>query len=139
MATYQEIKSKQFDFHAHGGFFAFGNDQFKENKIGNEPFVKLGMGLYCSKEKVENLLKELNTHSENQKKEIREKCTFEEILKYEWSNYECDYTGDGEEATKILLSYYTEEEIRKFLSGKTSGQAREIKRCLVYLRDGGNW
>lgn len=133
MSAYSEIKEKQFNFKENGGFFAFGNKQFEENKIGKEPFVSLGLGLFCSKEKAGELVKNLEKFSKEKDLEVIEKSTIEEVFNYESSNYECSYTGNYEQPCGIVLSIFGEEKIKAYI--KEHRERVIAKKLLRHLQE----
>ena len=90
-------------------FFAFSNDQFKEgvkklNLEGKKIFRGAG-GLYGTKEGI----KKLYADYDNISKQVAEQCNPQEAYEYEFDNHDCGYTGDDEEAIKIVVSYFGEE------------------------------
>jgi hypothetical protein len=106
MKSYQDAKKTQFDFKSFGGFFAFGNDQFDTNKIGNAPYVHIGMGLYCSKSTYKDLLKNLDLFSNNRNEFIKQNILPSSVFAYEFNNHECSLTCDYDEPFKIVEEIY---------------------------------
>jgi hypothetical protein len=115
---YTESRKKQFSFSSFGGFFAFGDDQFDQNKIGNAPFVHLGMGLYSSKSNAKELIEAFKSFSKNKDNFLREHCNPYGVFAYEFGNHECSYTGDHDEPYEITKSIYGEEIARNILNDK---------------------
>lgn len=56
-----------------GAFWAFGDNQFKEQRVDGVAYVSLGAGLICPRENVEKLEKELNEAIAEKKRAEREK------------------------------------------------------------------
>ena len=115
---YTEIKDKQPELKK--CFFAFSNEQFDEGKkeagIKDEKIFDGGYGLYGTKEGL-NKVKEFYS---NQSKEIKEKCDPQKVYDYEFSNHECGYVGDDEEAINIVIDYFGKE------------KANEVNRKYAY-------
>jgi hypothetical protein len=130
MGMYNEIKNKQFDFGKYGGFFAFGEEQFKRQTAKDEKdtkYVHLGMGLYVKKEEKDKLLKELDNFTENKRKEIKELCSFKETFDYEWDNHETSFTGDPENAILTTLIYFDLEDMREYVKERNTKKSRSIR------------
>jgi hypothetical protein len=53
---------------SYGGFFAFGEKQFNEQKKEGIKYTSCGMGLICPSDNVENMMKEIETTSKETKK-----------------------------------------------------------------------
>lgn len=134
MGKYVEIKQEQFDFKAHGGFFAFGQDQFTTNKIGEAPFVSLGMGLYCSEANAEALSKAFHKFVDETNKRIKENCEPKEVFDYEYGNHECDYTNDVENPCMYIIELYGLDTLKK-LSKPNTRKARQIKNFLEFYKE----
>lgn len=113
---YQEIKNQEPILEK--CFFAFSNQQFTEGKekaeITDEQIFDGGAGLYGTKEGLEKLR---NYYTEREKK-IAVECTPQEVYDYEYSNHECSYVGDDEEAILIVISIFgiqlAKNVVRKF-------------------------
>jgi hypothetical protein len=124
--AYREIKSKQFPFEKYGGFFAFGNEQFDNNKIGTAPFVHITAGLYCAKSSADELVKNLNMFSKNKNKFVKETINPYAMFSYEAENHECSYTGDYETPHEMVSEIYgqtvadeimNDKEFMRYLNG----------------------
>jgi len=115
---YKEIKDKQFPFSVYGGFFAFGNDQFDQNKIGTAPYVNFGMGLYCSKATAPELKKHFNLFCKDKDTFIRETVNAYSMFAYEFGNHECSYTGDYETPFNMVKEIYGETVANEIVNDK---------------------
>lgn len=131
MGRYVEIKQEQFDFKAHGGFFAFGQDQFTTNKIGEEPFVSMGAGLYCSETNAPTLAEAFHKFVDEKNEQIKKECTPQEVFDYEYNNYECDYTNDVENPCMYIIELYGMDTLKK-MAKANNRKARQIKNFLAY-------
>lgn len=87
-------------------FFAFSNEQFAEGKkrmnIGDKKILRGMGGLFGTQEGIDKLMKFYDDQSE----QIAKECDPQEVYNYEFSNHECGYTNDDEEAIKIVCSYF---------------------------------
>lgn len=126
MGRYAEIKQEQFDFKAHGGFFAFGQEQFTANKIGEEPFVSMGMGLYCSKTNAKTLSEAFHKFADEKNAQIKNECNPQEVFDYEYDNHECDYTNDVENPCMYIIELYGIDTLKK-MSKANNRKARQIE------------
>jgi len=115
---YHNIKKSQFNFSMHGGFFAFGDDQFQKNKIGEAPFVHLGAGLYCSKSSYKDLMNNLDMFSKNKNNYIKENVNPYGVFSYEADNHEASYSGDLEAPYKIVKEIYGEAVANEIMNKK---------------------
>lgn len=118
MKSYQDAKKQQFDFNKYGGFFAFGNEQFDQNKIGTAPFVNIGMGLYCSKSTFKELLTNLNLFSNNRNEYIKQHVMPVSVFAYEFNNHECSLTCDYDEPYKIVKEIYGQSVANEVVNNK---------------------
>jgi len=59
---------KEFDFKAHGAFFAFSNEQFNEQKKDGVEYTHLFSGLIAPKNTAKELLEVLTAFYDNEKK-----------------------------------------------------------------------
>lgn len=103
-----------------GVFFAFGNEQFQENKTykedNNSSYISLGMGAYISEKDLEKYKNFCDIIAKDLKKDFITKVDKKDYILYELSNHECFYTGEIEDAHEVLKDYYkdiTLEEIRQ--------------------------
>ena len=102
--TYQEMKNKQPELH--DCFFAFNNQQFAEgiakHSLEGKKLCSAGAGLYGTREGITQLF--------NDYKKIRQgvakHCDPQEVYDYEHDNHECSYTGDDEEAIRIVVQTF---------------------------------
>lgn len=131
MGRYVEIKQEQFDFKAYGGFFAFGQEQFTANKIGEEPFVSMGAGLYCSEENASALAEAFHKFVDEHNERIKKECDPQEVFDYEYNNHECDYTNDVENPCMYIIELYGFETLKK-MSKANNRKARQIKNFIAY-------
>ena len=116
MNTYKELQEKFYE-PDEGVFYAFSGEQFIKGMAmcgydKNTKLLKDNMGGFGTKEALIKKKERL----EAIKKEIQEKCTPEEIYKYEFINYECGYTGDDSEAVKIVKSFFPDFEPKELFN-----------------------
>lgn len=112
---FEEIKKEYDDnfnkeLNKTGVFWAFGNDQFDENKTHKDApdneYISVGAGGYIhksNKEKLDNFLK--NT-APKLKKDFVSRINIDDLIRYELNNHECYYTGDFSKVINIIHSYY---------------------------------
>ena len=97
-------------------FFAFSKSQYSEaiekHNLKEKKICKADGGLFGTQEGIQKLYDDYEAIS----KEITEKCDPQEVYDYEFTNHECSYVGDDEEAIKIVVSYFGDE------------RAKEVKR-----------
>lgn len=110
MGQYAELKNRQPELIE--SFVALSNEDYEKsiNELGlqGKQIYSYANGyLYGTKEGLQKFDDFLN----DRQKEIREKCTPQEIYNYEFTNHECAYTGSDEEALKIVAYYFNEDEI----------------------------
>ena len=89
-----------------GGFFAFNNQQFKEQKKPNVIYVNMGVGLICPKNNAETLKKELDNLNEKAIKKQMETQSIKDIVFKNCFNYELQYSFNGFEQLKEILQDY---------------------------------
>lgn len=101
------------ELHKTGVFWAFGNQQFDENKThkeaSNNEYRSIGFGGYIHES---NLEKYRNFHNKivpKLKKEFTDKINIDDLIEYELENHECYYTGDWQEIIDIIENYYTKK------------------------------
>ena len=118
--NYQEIKNKQPELHE--CFFAFSNDQYKEgiekNNLKDKKIYSGGAGLYGTHEGITQLF----DYYKNQSNEIATQCEPQKVYECEFSNHECSYTNDDEEAIKIVIDIFGKE------------RAKEVTRKFGYFK-----
>lgn len=107
MKNYCDVKNQQPELFE--CFFAFSNDQFNEgiktNKLEGKKILRAAGGLFGTREGIQKLYNDYDNISN----QIANECDPQDCYDYEFSNHECGYTGDDEEAIKILVSYFGEE------------------------------
>lgn len=97
-----------------GVFWAFSNEQFHANKTPlqeGEKYVRLGMGGYCPKSKVDDYLNGLESLQTWFNDEIKNNDLRRQQIVYELSNHEAWYTYDIEDTLAALGPDYTREEV----------------------------
>lgn len=94
-----------------GAFFAFSNEQFEENKKEGVNYCNLYGGMIAPKENVNKILKGLEkAHEEGIEQDIKEN-SMKDIIWREFGNYECQISGDIEDALSSLKDYPITEDI----------------------------
>ena len=99
-------------------FFAFSNDQFKENMekhnlTKKDKVVKMGGGMFCPLANAKEVNEQLDIIYKQSIKEDMKQGKDKVILR-ELSNHECFYTGDVTDCVEKLKNYpITYEEILK--------------------------
>ena len=97
----------------HGGFFAFGNDQFKKACNPKLKYVSLGGGLYAPKKSYKQLTEAINRAGKDHIKRDLEANTVKKIIWRELANYECQIIDDPADCIEALKPYgITEKQIR---------------------------
>jgi hypothetical protein len=92
-------------FDKHGAFFAFGQKQFDEKKVEGVVYASTGSGMIAPKENMAELIKELNEiYHASIAQDIAENG-IDGIISRELGNYECDYTGNIDDAVEALEDY----------------------------------
>jgi hypothetical protein len=94
-----------------GAFFAFNDQQFKEQKKQNTIYVNMGVGLICPKNNAKTLKKELDELNKKAIKKQMETQSIKEIVFKNCSNYELQYSYNGEQEIKDILKDYPIKEI----------------------------
>ena len=116
MNTYKELKEKYYESDK-GIFYAFSGEQFIKGMTmcgydKNTKLIRDDMGGFGTKE----AFIKRKERCEAIKNEIIEKCTPEEIYKYEFINHECGYTGDDSEAVKVVREYFKDFESKELFN-----------------------
>ena len=108
-------------FQKHGVFFAFGKEQFNEQKQPDVKYYSLVGGMLCPQDNFEAFTLE---HIALIKKAISEDIaenTIEGIIERELSNHEAYYTGNIESTVDALDMYnITEEQVNKVFRNKNT-------------------
>lgn len=92
-------------FKKYGAFFAFSKTQFEEQKVEEVKYVSNGAGMIVPKDNYKALMEEMEEiHRIGIKQDIEENG-ITKIIKRELANYECDYTGEIEDAVEALEDY----------------------------------
>jgi|5B_taG_2_1085324.scaffolds.fasta_scaffold15927_2 hypothetical protein len=94
-----------------GAFFAFNDQQYKEQKKQNTIYVNMGVGLICPKNNAKTLKKELDELNKKAIKKQMETQSIKEIVFKNCSNYELQYSYNGEQEIKDILKDYPIKEI----------------------------
>lgn len=97
-------------------FFAFSNDQFRENKTPlqeGEKYVHIGAGGYLPKGKLDSFLDGMEQINKWYKDAIQSNKLREANILHELINHESFYIGDIEDAMSALGEGYTKEEVKK--------------------------
>jgi hypothetical protein len=107
----EEANSIAFD--KHGAFFAFGQKQFDEKKVEGVVYTSTRSGMIAPKENMAELIKELNEiYHASIAQDIAENG-IDGIISRELGNYECDYTGNIDDAVEALEDYgITREQVK---------------------------
>lgn len=97
-----------------GAFFAFTNDQFNEQANLLINYKSLGGGLYCPENNIDNLSAQLkDSHAFKINWELSNN-TLKTIIWDSLANYECQISGDYNDAYEALKPYgITEDDIKK--------------------------
>lgn len=99
----EQAQTKVFD--DCGAFFAFGQNQFDEQKKAGVTYVQLGGGMLCPKDKAGELVERLTAvHKAGIEQDIAENG-IDGIIKRELANHEAYYTGDISSTMDALESY----------------------------------
>lgn len=97
----------------HKAFFAFGTDQFHEQREEGVKYVSMGSGLICPKETYQELNKDLNKASKDNISDDLTENGKKKIIHRELANHEASYTGSIEQTVDALEGYgITEKEVR---------------------------
>ncbi len=110
-------------FNKTGTFFAFGQEQFEDQKKEGVKYVSLGGGLICPKDKVEELEKGLeHIVAYAVRRDVKENGV-DRIIEREYFNYETQITTDPTEAISALADHikmypelFTRERINKVMN-----------------------
>lgn len=97
-------------------FFAFSNEQFKENRTplqDGENYVSLGAGAYIPKSKVNVYLDGIKSIDKWFKAELKSNKQRRENIVYELNNHEAFYTCEIEDTVSVLGNDYTTDEVQK--------------------------
>jgi hypothetical protein len=89
-----------------GAFFAFNDQQYKEQKKQNIIYVNMGVGLICPKNNAKTLKKELDDLNKKAIKKQMEKQSIKDIVFKNCFNYELQYSFNGFEQLKEILQDY---------------------------------
>jgi len=95
-------------------FFAFSEQQFKENKTPlqeGEKYCSIGAGGYCPKSKAKQLADGFEAIDKAYKEAIKANKAREANILYELQNHEAFYTGSIEATLDALGEDYTKEEV----------------------------
>lgn len=92
-------------FKSTGSFFAFGQQQFDEQRKEGVKYVSLGAGLICPKNAVNELLSGLENIGVQCRKIDVEENGAAGIIEREYFNYECQIAMDTSDAMSALEPY----------------------------------
>lgn len=96
-----------------GIFFAFSNEQFEKNRthkdISNSKYLSVGRGGYIHQNDKKKLDIFFNHTAKQLKKDFVSKIEMKDLIEYELANHECYYTGECEDAIKIVQEYYEDK------------------------------
>jgi len=110
--TYSQYKSKSINSDDLKVFFAFDNKQLQEGvqqlnekhstNITAKDLYKAYGGMLGTKEDIQEFYKRIREFNNK----IPELFSAQEVYNHEFANLECDYTGDDEEAIKIVVELF---------------------------------
>jgi hypothetical protein len=108
--NYQDIKNQQPILR--DCFFAFSTQQFEEgiakHNLGGQKIYRGMSGLYGTESGIKELL---NFYSDVNDR-IAKECNPQEVYDYEFDNHECSITCDDTDAMMIIVSTFTEEQVK---------------------------
>ena len=81
------------------------NSQFEEKRVDGITYTQNSSGMIAPKENFKTLVQEIDKIYEDGIKQDIEENGIESIIKRELSNYECNYTGEIEDAVDALEDY----------------------------------
>ena len=96
-------------------FFAFSNEQFKENKtpLKGEKYVRLQRNGFIPQGNIKMYKDKLEKWDELKEKLYKENTTPYQEIAYHLANHECFYTGDIDVVVGLLSEKYSYEEVYK--------------------------
>lgn len=107
-----EAQSKLFD--KYGVFFAFSNEQYEESAKPGVEYVTPGMGMICPKEHVKTVITELGEIHKKAREMDMQQNSRRDIIHRELANFECQISGDVDDAVDALENYgITREEVEE--------------------------
>jgi len=115
----KEIYDKKYnkELQKSGIFYAFSNEQFKNNKIpSNAPdneFLSWFGGSYIHKDNKSKLVDFFDVKVKELQKEFKDNIKIEDYIKYELSNHECYYTSDYLSIDYLVIELYPELSIQE--------------------------
>jgi hypothetical protein len=108
--NYQDIKNQQPILR--DCFFAFSTQQFEEgiakHNLEGQKIYRGMSGLYGTESGIKELL---NFYSDVNDR-IAKECNPQEVYDYEFDNHECSITCDDTDAMMIIVSTFTEEQVK---------------------------
>jgi hypothetical protein len=108
--NYQDIKNQQPILR--DCFFAFSTQQFEEgiakHNLQGQKIYRGMSGLYGTESGIKELL---NFYSDVNDR-IAKECNPQEVYDYEFDNHECSITCDDTDAMMIIVSTFTEEQVK---------------------------
>ena len=107
MAFHQRMLDKEINkaMNKHGGFFAFGNEQFVKAHNPKLKYVSLGAGLYAPKKTYKGLVVDIeNAIKEEIELDLRVNSV-KDIIWRELANYECQIVGSVSDCVDALKEH----------------------------------
>jgi hypothetical protein len=89
----------------HGGFFAFGNDQFKKAHNPKLKYISLGSGLYAPKKTYKNLIIDIEKAIQGEIELDLRVNSIKDIIWRELANYECQIVGSVSDCVDALKGH----------------------------------
>ena len=104
LTDYTEAKQTKL-FNDTGAFFAFGADQFNEQKAEGVKYASLGSGMIVPKDNASRLVEDLGSiYSDGIAADIKENG-IKAVIRRELFNHECFYTSDISDCCDALIDY----------------------------------
>ena len=98
-----------------GAFFAFSNEQFREQKKEGAVYVSGGSGMYCLAHSYHGLLETLSQITVDGIARDKEENGIDGIINRELANHEVGYTNDITDTVEALTAYgITHEQVQNY-------------------------
>lgn len=112
--AYEDYQKQYNDaFHKTGVFWAFGHEQFDENKTHKDApdneYIAVGAGGYIHKDDKLKLDNFYRVTAPALKKDFVSKIDMDDLIKYELNNHECYYTGEYDEVVPIVQDFFEDK------------------------------